>query len=310
MKKRLIYQFLFTFAVTMLAGSVFYYAICAGLKKSSRDAAGKLNYIFSDTTYYNTIFVGPSTVHLGADPRVFDSLTNHRTNSFNTAMDGFTLLEMDLTLHKYFKSHGVPQNVYYNIAGNSLVTDSSLWFFSQYFPFISDPDFAPLIKREPKLMLGKYCPPLAATYFNDPLRSIGLIGLLSHKSKPDDIIALRGYAPSKKEIGAKDPVSDLEFRQHDDGWNILNQSIAFCKQNKVNLVILLTPMHNVKLTPSSMAVIDHIKSVALKNHVKVIDLLTDARFNPGTLFADRRHLNSNGAHLLSSILAADYLAGN
>src|SRR5688500_12886998 len=103
MKQRVLYQLFFTVALALIVSTSVYYLICKGLRQVKRDAVGKFNFLVNDTTHYNTVFLGSSTLHVGIDPLQFNSITG--LNSFNAGLDGMAITEVNMLVKKYMKSH-------------------------------------------------------------------------------------------------------------------------------------------------------------------------------------------------------------
>jgi hypothetical protein len=306
MNKRLIYYLFFSTIVLIITSSIFYYLLLYGLKRTTRDEIGKFNYIIRDTTQYNMVFIGASTSHLGLNPLLFDSLTNHSTNSFNAAMDGISILEANLIIHKWIKAHGAPKNLTIDFVADILYPEKRVYYFPQYYPYINDPDFAPLINYEPRLLYGRYFPPMAITYLDDPLKSLGLIGLLRSNAENPYLKTQRGYLGVNRLINEDAPPAVEYFGASENGWEILNDAVEYCQSKKVNVCFLISPVYNATRADTTTSILEKLKSYGNKHNVKTIDLLTDKRFASSKLFADRQHLNADGAYIYTSILSKEF----
>ena len=305
MKKRFFQLFIVCIGAVLIISTLFYFLICAGLRNVKRDAEGKLNYILKDTTYYNTVFLGSSTMHVGINPIQFDSLTG--TNSFNASMDGLAITELNMFLPKYIAAHGAPKHLYINCDETTMGFSQKVWDFSQYYPYVNDPDMDGLLEREPKLLLGKYFPPAAVTYFGDPLKNLALIGLFKTGKGTKYDIPMKGFVP-KAQMQKKDTTLEAFFVERDHAWQLLAETYTLCNKNKVAVTLILMPRYYYSLSRSSVPVIDKLKSVSTAFGVKVLDFTADQRFADNNLFFDRIHLDKNGAELLTSVLAKDFKA--
>jgi hypothetical protein len=305
MKKRFIIQFCLTLAVVLFISTVVYFLICKGLRQAKRDAIGKFNYIIHDTSYYNTVFFGTSTVHAGVNPILFDSVCG--THSFNAAMDGLGIAELNMLVHKYLKSHGSPRQVFIGCDEITLAMKTRVWYFPQYYPFVGDTDLKELVALEPKLLLGKYFPPAAVTYFDDPLKNLALIGLLKDNKRKDydlnpggvHLIRNKKMTEEVERIGAY-------YLASKHGWGLLEKTIAECRNQNAEVNIILPPRYNYFIADSSAPFLAHLKTLEEKYGTKTFIYATDARFSSKELFFDRTHLNEQGAELFTGILAKDY----
>src|SRR5579862_7621893 len=108
MKKRFLFSFFFTVVVALVLSSGFYYLICRGIKSTMQD--NKLNYLVVDTSYYNTVFFGASSIYCGVGPVWFDSIAG--TNSYNAGMSSLLISQINLLVKKFIESHKAPRNIF------------------------------------------------------------------------------------------------------------------------------------------------------------------------------------------------------
>lgn len=306
MQRRFLYQFFLVVAAVVIVSSGFYFIVCKGLRETSRDNIGKFNYLINDTTHYTTLFAGASSIHSGINPFLFDSITGSR--SFNAGMDGICITEMNLVVNKFIKSHGAPENIFINLDEVTLANKEGVWSFPQYYPYVNDPDFVDLLKHEPKLLFGKYFPPAAVTYFDDPLKNLGLIGFLGVKTTAKGFSFTRGYEPFPpvKNMDANLPESDLFFEANEDGWATLEKTLQCCQKNKVHVFITNTPKFNSRYSASSRPFFVMLSSLAKKYNATIVEHSTDTTFSTA-MFRDKNHVNCDGANLLTTLLAQQFL---
>jgi hypothetical protein len=304
MKKRFLIQLGVTLAVVLIIGTVAYYLICAGLRHSKSDAIGKFNYLIHDTTHYNTVFFGSSTFHAGMDPFTYDSLTG--SHSYNAAVDGLGITELHMFIRKYFKSHGTPQRIFIGLDEQTLTMQKGVWYFPQYYPFVGDTDLKEMVTLEPKLLLGKYFPPAAVTYFDDPLKNLALIGLLRDRKKTKYDLEPRGFKPIvNKKLSAEAERIAAYFTGSEKGWALLENILAECQSKKVDVSIVLPPRYNYVVAESSADFFTQLKMLEQKFGTRTFSYATDSRFSAKELFFDRTHLNDEGARLFTNILARE-----
>ena len=305
MRRRFLYQSFLVFSAVIIVSSCFFFIICKGLRETSRDNSGKFNYLIKDTTHYNTLFVGASSVHSGINPFLFDSLTG--LHSFNAGMDGISITEMSLVVNKFIKSHGSPENVFINLDEVTLAPKEGIWSFPQYYPYVYDPDFDVLLTHEPKLLLGKYFPAFAVTYFDDPLKNLGLIGWFEIKNKIKGFSFTRGYEPFPpiKNLDAGLIENNLFFEANKDGWAILEKTLLDCQKIKVHVFLTNTPKFSSDYSASSASYFTQLNAVANHYNATVILHSTDTTFST-TMFRDKNHINCDGANLFTTLLTQQF----
>lgn len=305
MKKRVLYHFAAVITTTVIFASTFYYVICLGLRHSKQDAIGKYSYITSDTTYYNTVFFGASTVHLGINPQLFDSITG--SNSFNASMDGIGIAEINLLIKKYIACHGAPQHIFIAFNEPTLGMERGVWYFSQYYPFVNDTDLNELVRLEPKLLLAKYAPAMAVTYFDDPLKNLGLIGLLKDYHKHDYTIPLKGFEKTFVSMQSDVPKAKAYFVGSKRGWQLLGKTLDLCADKNIQINFIMLPIYNHMMSDTSVKFVAKLQSFETKYHSQVINYTGNEQFNDKRLFADPMHLNAWGAEIFTTLLAKEFL---
>jgi len=306
MKNRVIYHIVSVVAVTLTLASAFYYLICLGLRHAKQDAIGKYNYITTDSTYYSTVFFGASSVHVSVNSILFDSITG--CNSYNAAMDGIGIAEINVLMKKYLLCHGNPKNIFISIDEKTLGMESGVWHFPQYYPFVNDTDLNEMIQLEPKLLLGKYAPAWAITYIDDPLKNLGLIGLIRDYNKQQYSIPLKGFNPAYWS-GMKDDLSNdsLYFADSDNGWELLEQTLELCRQRNIHVDFVIAPRYNVTPANSFLHFITKLVSYRSKYNTTLFNFAVNENFKSKELFPNRTHLNAKGAEIFTRHLAKEFL---
>jgi len=306
MKKRVYIQVCLTILSTVVLASLYYYLTCLGLRNAKQDATGKYNYICNDTTHYSCVFFGASTIHVGINPLLFDSLTGQ--NSYNAAMDGIRVTEINLLIEKYVKGHRLPQNIFIAIDGQTLETNHSVWYFPQYFPFVNDEDLKDLIQREPKLLMGKYAPFAAITYLDDPLKNLGLIGLLNLNSSMYKI-QLKGFLPAYWKGMKEDlPFEEVTFTGDKTGWVLLEKTLESCIKKNIRVNFIIAPRYNSLPSASFLKLLERLQSYESKYHTRLYNFIASDNFKSKELFPNRTHLNADGAQIFTTLLSQEFLA--
>ena len=83
----------------------------------------KMNYIYSNDLNINTVFIGSSRTQMHIIPTIFDSITNHETNSFNL---GYGSTSAEETLH--FTENLIQGEFAKNKLKNIFVEVRPIWF--------------------------------------------------------------------------------------------------------------------------------------------------------------------------------------
>lgn len=306
MKRRFLYHITAVLLVVLIFSSAFFYLVCKGLQQAKQDTIGKYNYLTTDTTYYNTVFFGASTVHLGINPPLFDSITG--SNSFNASLDGIGIAEISLLIEKYIASHGAPKNIFIAFNEPTLGMERSVWYFAQYYPFIKDTAFNEMVRLEPKLLLGRYAPAWAVTYFDDPLKNLALIGLLRDYRKPNYAIPAKGFERANEVMKTDVPKGNVYFVGCNRGWQLLEKTVADCAAKNIQVNFIMPPIYNSTLADTTITYIQKLHAFEPRYHTRLFNYTGDERFNAKPLFADRIHTNAAGAELLTTLLAKEFVA--
>jgi hypothetical protein len=299
MEKRVLYQIILTVVIVALLSSASYYGLCIGLKKTKWGQSGELNYAMNDSTYYNTIFLGSSTIHVAIRPTVFDSISG--LHSFNLGMIMYQVTEINMLVKKYIKSHGAPRHIVIGCDEGTLSRLSGIWHSQQYYPFIEDSDFKEFVTLQPDLRMGKYMPPVAMNLMDDELKGLALIGLFNYKNKYD--LRERGYTAVDARMKNDLPRIAANFSTNIRGWQLLEETIEYCQKRNVSVTILVPPKYNYIMSDPNIAFMAKLKSLESKYGIRVLDFSDDKRFQSKEMFSDRVHLTTKGAYLFTSVLA-------
>ncbi len=223
-------------------------------------------------------------------------------------MDGLGIAELNMFVKKYVSSHRAPQYIFIAFDEATLGMEKSVWYFPQYFPFVNDPDLNEMIKLEPKLLLGKYAPPLAITHIDDPLKNLGLIGMLKDYHKKEYSIPLKGFSPAYVS-GIKDdlPIEPTYFVGCKHGWELLEQTLDFCEQRNIHVDFILPPRYNRTLSDSTQRVVAKLQSYGSQYRTTLFNFVENETLNSKKLFPNHTHVNALGAEIFTSLLARQFL---
>jgi len=111
-----------------------------------------------------------------------------------------------------------------------------------------------------------------------------------------------GYKPLYAHVKAGEKPDDFNFPIDSVKLDLMNKFISLCKKNDIKLVFTCSPMY--LRSPQIVETFDKFDSIAVSNQIPYIDNLSNAEIvNNPSFFADRGHLNDEGAHKFSSIFA-------
>lgn len=303
MKQRFYTQFIFTItAATALATCTFFF-FCKGLVWVKQDELGKMNYVIHDTTRYNCLFLGSSTTLVNINPALFDSLTG--AYSFNAGMVMMQVSEMNMLVPKYVNAHGAPKQIFIDCDEATLSRNMGVWNFPKYYPMINDKAIEELAMLEPKLMWGKYLPAIACIYFGEELKNLALTTLFYESQKSDYNIPYRGFAGAKETPTKELPVIETYFKGSERGWQLLEETIKYCKLKNITVNLVVTPRYHYSLPKSSVHFLKRLKQFEVNYGVRFFDYSIDKRFQSRNLFLDRVHLTLSGADYFTEILARE-----
>ena len=299
MKKRVLNHIVLTVVIVSLLSAASFYGLCRGLEKTKSGQPGELNYAANDSTHYNTIFLGSSTIHVAVSPAVFDSITG--LHSFNFGMIMYQITEINMLVKKYIKSHGAPAHIVIGCDEGTFARISGIWHFQLYYPYTEDDDFKEFKTLEPHLRFGWYLSPVSLNSMDDELKGQALLGLAGHQKKYE--IPGRGFATADVKMKNDFPRINANFKTSIRGWELLEETIGYCRQRNVSVTILVPPKYNYIMSDSNVAFMAKLKSLQGKYGIRVLDFSDDKRFQSREMFSDRVHLTPRGAYLFTTALA-------
>lgn len=260
------------------------------------------------TEKHDVLFFGSSRTFYQINPKVVDSVMQMR--SFNAGIAGANLMEMNMILQCYLKTHQRPKYIVMDIAWTSFDIESRPFFDPNiYYSFLNDETVYNALKPYKNVFLLKHLPFLQLTEADDLIRQQAFLGLLGEKKyTPDDYF--KGHLQNTNDtlkLPFKASFSSFTNPVTEKGIGYLKQIITTCKENNIPLMIIYPPVYNYQdkdITPEFFPTINEIcktYNIRFLNY-REISLSTDHR-----LFKDEMHLNQKGSNLFSAILAKDLL---
>jgi hypothetical protein len=290
-----------TLLIGIALSSLYYYIVCQGLRQTKESFPGRLNTILYDTTRYDVVFMGTSHMSWEVDPFLFDSIT--RLYSYNAGIEGASFSAIDIFIHRMVANHH-PKFVFLNIDLYLLEKENSLYNFPQYYPHMGDTDIDKLSVRKAELSYGKYAPFIAISYLDDYLKGNGLHGWTGLYPSDDLSHTHRGFSPVYSSyMGANDSFV-ITFSYDTANIKKLENLCRYCTSHGCQMLFTMAPIYRsfYSNTGNASDFYRRLRMIEKEYHIPELNFYTSDKFQK-KMFANRTHLNHNGAKLYSCILA-------
>lgn len=264
-----------------------------------------MNEIIDGKSYYDILFIGSSRAMHHFNPRIVDSLTG--LSSYNAGIDGANLLEINMTLECYLKSHPAPKIIFADIAINSFAI-KKLPFFNpnNYYQFLDKPLVFEALRPYEKVYLFKYLPFLQLTQSNDLLKQNAILGYAG-RTDPLTNINYKGFVdygtdtlvlPLKKQYF-------MNYEIDQQGIDIFHKMINTCKEKNIKLIFIYAPEYHPEEDTYNPDFFPTIKSVSKAADVPFLDFRNNKVFENHKLFINEHHLNHYGVKIYSAMIAEE-----
>jgi hypothetical protein len=261
--------------------------------------------IIDGKSYSEILFIGSSRAMHNINPRIVDSLTG--LHSYNAGIDGANLLEINLVLECYLKSHPAPKIILADIAINSFAI-KKLPFFNpnHYYQFLNKPLVFEALRPYERVYLFKYLPFLQLTQSNDLLKQNAILGYAG-RTDPLTSISYKGFVdygtdtlhlPLKKTY-----FMNYEIEQR--GIDILKEMINICKQNDIKLIFTYAPEYHPEEDTYNPDFFPTIKNISKAADIPFLDFRNNKVFENHKLFINEHHLNHYGVEIFSTMIAEE-----
>lgn len=286
-----------------------------GLRQSRVDFYGKVNAVFNSAQHTDLLMVGSSRVLVHLDPKIMDSVTG--LNSYNAGFNSatiktcFNIISAAIKYQTHIKA--VILNIDYGIFG----IEQDPYKDAYYYPFenngldikMTDSGSIGLVHKAKLFDVALY---------DDYVKYAAIDGLL----RPNRIVpGYKGYQPHLQLNDFKNIFDSSSTPQaiaySSDAFNLLKQCIAICKQQQVQLIMVMAPYYK-KQSPekcysNAAEIVNTIEQTAKQNNVPFFNYTNMSFANEQQYFYNMNHLNSKGAALYTQAVAdsvKNYLAGN
>ena len=141
----------------------------------------KMNETLNGSRYHDVLFVGSSRTFYHVNPRIIDSITG--LSSFNAGTDGAGLLEMNMILQSYLKTHEPPKQLILELSWQAFSIDGWGPIFNPntYYPFLDNEIVYSTLKPYKPVLLLKYIPFFQLTQVDDIMREGAIAGHFGKK---------------------------------------------------------------------------------------------------------------------------------
>ena len=303
MQRRFYIQVTIVLISAMCFSSLYYYSVCDGLRKTRESFPGKLSYILYDSTHYEAVFFGSSRVSRNINPMEFAQKSG--LSAYNAGIDGAGYATTDMLARKFMQRRGMAKYVFINLDTYTLAKDSSLFYYTMFYPHLADPDLYDLARIEPTLRLGRNAPFLAVSYIDDYLKGVAADSYFGIWPEGDTVFDCKGFEPidSKEFKGSADTFT-LSYHYDTVNLKSLDTLCQYFDRNGSKVFFIMAPIWGAidHRTENATNYYAQLHSIASKHGVTELNYYTDARFTKDK-FYNHTHLNHVGADLYSKLLA-------
>lgn len=265
----------------------------------------KLDVALEDSTYFDILYFGNSTVHFGINPYFVDSIT--KLSSYNLGYGGANIESIDMLLRGYLEKHNDPKAVLISLDYSSFWENGDFGNHFLYFEYLDNSAANQFLKDKGyKTAMVKYLPFLKYSYFDDYNRGTIIKGFKESPFTKDAFI-FRGFINNKSNGLQMVQMNAPEFsefhlpaKKHVDMFRNL---IDFCKAKKIKVVLVFPPRIYLKpqLSPEIYITDTIMQNTGLHYGIPFRRFDSAGTFDQSE-FSDNIHLNKNGSTRYSIIL--------
>lgn len=307
---RIFVMFVLTGCICQLA----FLGMASGLKKYSNHHTERLTEIFEHSTYFDILFIGSSRTHVTIQPRMIDSIC--KVNCYNAGAEGANLLEFKMNLDGFLQNHPNPKMVVLTIDLHSFdlhpYGQGRIFIPNLYYPFLQNKALdSSLNQQDVHTIVFKWLPFVQLSDWNDAEKMHGLKCFLGSKQKQvagKQEFQDKGYlSNSLQSMTGADTVKTYEhFDIANEAIVCLKSIIQNCENRKIKLLFTYAPEYNFnreRHVTNASAILDTITTIANDNHIPYCRDDSLLMCSNAFYFKNVGHLNTNGAHVYSIVLA-------
>lgn len=291
--------------ITGIISTLFFYFINNGLKKNHSDIYGKMNELVLGHEPFDVAFIGSSRVNLTVNPEVIDSVA--KVNSFNFGFDGANIVDFEMHVRAYLKSHPKPKLFVLNIDPKMLNVETEIKVPSKYLPYIDHPEIYDSLKNYSRWpFVAKYLPFVATSFYTDAIVNQSVQGYIAPDRKM--LNYYKGFSPltrvwSKGDLSAADLLAVVHTPK---GFSLFRSFLAMIRKEGIPLYLMYSPQYFFpEYDGMHRKYMDELNKVAFEYGYEITDYSALALCHDKKYFFDATHLNIEGANLFSKKLAED-----
>lgn len=279
-----------------------------GIRQNKIGEYDKLNTIFLKKNNFSTVIIGSSRAETHVVPSIIDSVTGQ--NTFNMGMEGEFMPLVFGILKAYLVHSEIPKNIIINIDYHPYTGKVVVNRFPRFYPYLSNKAlYESLTKAEPRYFWFKRNPFYSMSFFNDQYLYASVRGFAGIKSRFDRSFD-KGYVAGTVEFQQIfDTIHYVPFYSlpEKDIFENFDSIINLCKQKKINLIPVVTPMYykGTKAVVNQKELIEKFSGMIKKHDLPFLDYSTDAMCYDTIWFSDPYHLNKKGSEFFSRKFAKD-----
>lgn len=268
----------------------------------------KLREVIKGKENFDILFIGSSRTLYHVNPKIIDSALN--SNSYNAGVDGARLPEMNLMFKSYMVNHPAPKIVVADLSTTAFCLDENAFFNPNiYYPWLESDIVYNSIAPYKRVRLLKTLPFLQLTEWDDHMRQGALTGLTG-KEKP-----LPAYYKGHLESGTDTILLPFKMRYlttdwpvHPEGVALLDEIIDLCRKHSIKLIFTYSPVYRLKDEKVNEAFFPTVDRICDENDIPFFNYRQIPMNTDHLIFRDEHHLNTKGANIYSTLLAADLKA--
>jgi|GEM_PF-3876909 len=300
-----LFKYFITIIITALtiAGGLSF-LINKGLKRSSIDFYGKINYVLNDKTNIDILLVGSSRTLTNIDPHIIDSITQLR--SYNAGLNAATIKTCYNVIAAAIKKQSHLKYVILNIDFNMFKPGIDPYKDAYYYPYTSgDDEF--VYSNNTKANIIHKINFLDVSTYDDYAKYAALRGLISPTQNTGN-----GFFPHVEQ-GFTRPDSTLlkeDIENYtEEGHGLLEKIMIVCKQKNIELMLVVAPYQK-DYAPAFFIknyneILELVKASASKNTAHYFDYTQLPLESDTSNFYNSWHLNIKGATTYSIQVAND-----
>jgi hypothetical protein len=304
-----IYRILIPVVLALLICQAVYWLMSSGLQRFQAYRTPHLQELFVSKTQHDMLFLGSSRVVGGIHPGVIDSLTG--LNTYNGGIDGGNILEFAIALKGYLAVHPPPKLVVLNLDYISFDLRRKFFNYVQYYNVLQNRvvDSSLRANGHP-VFFAKHLPLFRLTAYDDFTRSNCFKGWRGITEISAGEYQYKGFLSNTDFFIEADSTVVLDTLQRyvsPGSLDLLNDMVQTCRQHKIPLVLLHSPIYkqmlfrSIRVYPQILALSD---STARHNQLAYWRHDTLPLCSNPAFFANVGHLNKTGARAYSVVLAA------